>query len=236
MDRPRTLASSRLSASSLLPVTIRRQAHYQLTLLCYNLSMYLFAGLGNPGPEYQNHRHNAGFQAIDYLLTQPVFAGHQLKSDQTFKADYCKVTVQTQDTSQNGTSRTAKETEIIFLKPQTFMNRSGQSLQRIMQFFKIHPTHTFILYDDLDISLGQFKITQKGPKIHNGISSIRDTIGDDFYKIRIGIENRQNSQDGYRIPGETYVLQNFHADEVQKILLVFKLIYERITSDILRIA
>lgn len=197
--------------------------------------MYLFAGLGNPGPEYQNHRHNAGFQAVDYLLQQPAFSGHQLKSDQTFKAEYCKVTVQTQDISQNGTSRKTKETDILFLKPQTFMNRSGSAIQKVMQFFKIHPKNTFVLYDDLDIPLGQFKVTQKGPKIHNGISSIRDTIGDDFYKIRIGIENRQNSQEGYRIPGETYVLQNFHADEVQRIRLVFKHTYERITKEILRI-
>ncbi len=198
--------------------------------------MYLFAGLGNPGPEYQKNRHNAGFQAIDYLLTQPVFAGSSLKSDQTFKAEYCKVPVQKQHSSQNSSPQSSQQEDIIFLKPQTYMNRSGSAVQKVMQFFKIHPSQVYVLYDDLDISLGQFKVTQKGPKIHNGISSIREKIGDEFYKIRIGIENRQNSQEGYRIPGETYVLQNFQAEEVDRIRLVYKHIYEHITKEILRIS
>jgi len=197
--------------------------------------MYLFAGLGNPGPEYQKHRHNVGFQAVDYILSQPVFANHSLKNDQTFKADYCKVTVQKKTPTGQATENSGSEIEIVFLKPQTFMNRSGSAVQKVMQFFKIHPTNVYVLHDDLDISMGQLKITQKGPPIHNGISSIKQTIGDEFYKIRIGVENRQNSQEGYRIPGETYVLQNFQPEEAQTLQTVFKTIFDRVNTEILRI-
>jgi PTH1 family peptidyl-tRNA hydrolase len=172
--------------------------------------MYLFVGLGNPGTDYAKHRHNVGFQCIDFLTSTPLFSS-EIKKEPKFKGEY------------------AKTEEVILLKPQTFMNRSGDSVQRVMQFFKIKPADVYIIHDDLDIPVGQFKITLKGPPIHNGISSISGAIGNEYNKVRVGIENRLPTKEnnGVRIPGEAYVLQDFTAEEAKQMTEVFKSIAER---------
>lgn len=175
--------------------------------------MYLFIGLGNPGPTYAHHRHNVGFMAIDRLITDTVPEGQTPQIVHNFDAEYCKLG------------------EFVFAKPQTFMNRSGKAVQKLMQFFKVQPEHVFVFHDDLDIPLGSFKVTQKGPKIHNGIASTTQAIGDNYFKVRIGIENRDPQN---RLPGEAFVLQNFSVDEQPVLKTMLAEISRRITSDIMK--
>lgn len=173
--------------------------------------MKLLIGLGNPGPQYVNNRHSVGFHLVDFILAQPAFKAYTLKNDQQFHSEVVKVS-----------------NDLIIAKPQTFMNRSGKAVQSLMQHYKIHVEDVYIIHDDLDIALGAFKITQRGPQIHNGLASIREAVGDGFWKIRIGIENRDPSN---RLPGEAYVLQDFLPEEVQVTQEVFK----KVSHDILKI-
>lgn len=110
-------------------------------------------------------------------------------------------------------SEVVKREKWIILKPQSYMNRSGEEVSRAAHFYKIDPENIFVAHDDLDIPLGKFKIQKgTGPKLHNGISSIEKLLGEkDFWRVRIGVENRGEN----RVSGESYVLQNFTPEERQ---------------------
>jgi PTH1 family peptidyl-tRNA hydrolase len=116
----------------------------------------------------------------------------------------------------------------IFLKPQTFMNLSGQSVQKVAAFYKITPDNIFVAHDDLDIPIGKFKLNiATGPKLHNGLSSIEERFDTkDFWRIRIGVENRPT--DDYRLHGDTYVLQIFNPNEQAMLPDVFQTIFQRL--------
>ncbi|MCX7996677.1 MAG: aminoacyl-tRNA hydrolase [Patescibacteria group bacterium] len=174
--------------------------------------MYLLVGLGNPGSEYASNRHNVGFHFVDFVLSQPGIAEKAKKLGNSCNGEAFRVG------------------NTVFLKPDTFMNRSGHAVAKAMRYFKIRPDRVFVALDDLDIPLGMSKVTFKGPKIHNGLSSIRDTIGDAFMKIRIGIENRPSE---FRIPGESYVLQNFTAEERKALEPVFAKLWAQLSRAIL---
>lgn len=99
-----------------------------------------------------------------------------------------------------------------FLKPQTFMNASGQAVAKIKNFYKIDTQDIYLIHDDLDIKLGEYKIQLGvGPKVHNGVDSVENELGTkDFWRIRIGVDNREREN---RIKGEDYVLQDFMKEE-----------------------
>lgn len=174
--------------------------------------MKLLIGLGNPGPQYKYNRHNIGFQLVDFILSQPAYTSQIIKTDQQFNAHVIKLN------------------NLIIAEPQEFMNRSGNATQKLMQFYKILPEDTYVAHDDLDIAIGKYKIIQRGPQIHNGIASIKETVGDTFWKIRIGIENRDPQN---RLPGEAYVLQDFTQEETKTIQATFKEIVAQLTPLIL---
>lgn len=119
-----------------------------------------------------------------------------------------------------------KHEKWIILKPQNYMNRSGEEVSKTAHFYKIEPEDIFVAHDDLDIPLGKFKIQKgTGPKLHNGISSIEQLLGtNDFWRIRIGVENRGDN----RISGEVYVLQDFTNEERQTITSLFPEISTRL--------
>ncbi len=100
------------------------------------------------------------------------------------------------------------------------MNESGKFVAEKFNFFKISPDDLYIVHDDLDISLGQYKIQKgTGPKVHNGVNNIEEVLGTkDFWRIRIGVDNREPQN---RILGEDYVLQNFNNDELISLNKVF---------------
>lgn len=103
--------------------------------------------------------------------------------------------------------------DVILFKPQKFMNRSGVEVKRWLRGkWKDRILPLYVAHDDLDIPLGKFKISRKGPKVHNGLKSIYEQLGTkDFWHIRIGIDNRMNT--GFSGTGEDYVLQNFRPEE-----------------------
>lgn len=108
------------------------------------------------------------------------------------------------------------------------MNRSGEAVVRLMQFYKIIPENVTVIHDDLDIEIGKYKISiGKGPKQHNGITSVEQKIGKQFRRVRIGVENRNPDN---RIPGEAYVLQNFTSAEHQLLEPVFSTLFSQYLS------
>jgi len=132
--------------------------------------MLLLVGLGNPGAQYKNHRHNVGFMALDAITERHSFASPR-KRFQGLTAD--------------GTIAGEK---IIALKPATFMNDSGQSVGAAMRFYKLQPSDVYVLYDEVDLAAGKLRVkTGGGAAGHNGIRSIDSQIGANFHRIRIGI-------------------------------------------------
>lgn len=133
--------------------------------------MYLIVGLGNPEEEYSKTRHNMGFNTINKLSQQYNIDVKQNK----FQALY-------------GSGIIEKE-KVILLKPQTYMNLSGNSVKEVVDFYKIEKEKILVIYDDMDIEPGKIKIRKKGSSGgHNGIKSIIQMIGtEDFTRIRVGI-------------------------------------------------
>ena len=132
----------------------------------------LFVGLGNPGPEYENTRHNAGFWWIDALA-------QSLKVAPAMDKSYHGMVARTVVNGQT----------VWLLKPQTFMNLSGKSVGALARFFKIAPQETLVAYDELDLAPGDAKLKLGGSRgTHNGLRDIFDQLGTgDFWRLRLGI-------------------------------------------------
>ena len=180
--------------------------------------MKLFVGLGNPGDKYTQTRHNVGFMFADYLLD--VLNKDSSQQLQTFKQDklvHAHIT------------KLPQYDTCIITKPQTFMNRSGDSVKKALSTYTIDPINLFVAHDDLDIQLGKFKIQLGvGPKKHNGISSIEDSIQtNEFWRVRIGVDNRDGDRS---LSGENYVLQNFTDNEYLVIQQTFPEILQAINT------
>ena len=139
--------------------------------------MYIIAGLGNPGQKYENTRHNMGFKAIDHLAEKLGIEVNRAK----FKGLI-------------GEGRIGTE-KVILLKPQTFMNLSGQSVREIMNFYKIPEENLIVIYDDFDLPIGSIRVRKSGgPGTHNGMKSVVSELGSrKFPRIRIGIGNSDGS-------------------------------------------
>jgi PTH1 family peptidyl-tRNA hydrolase len=137
--------------------------------------MYVIVGLGNPGKKYDATRHNVGFETIDMLAKRNNIEVKRLKH----KA-LC------------GEGNIGGR-KVMLVKPQTFMNLSGQSLLDIVQFYKIDPQNIIVIYDDIDIEVGSLRIREKGSAgSHNGMKSIIYQLQtDQFPRIRIGVGKPQ---------------------------------------------
>ncbi len=161
--------------------------------------MFLVVGLGNPGTEYTNTRHNVGFIAADILSGR---YNNVWSYKSKFDAEIC--------VCEN------KFGKIIFCKPQTFMNLSGKSVQAISSFYKIPLEQIIVLHDDIDISLGKIKSKIGGGHGgHNGLKSIDSLVGQNYHRIRIGVGRPQHS----RHEVSNYVLGRFSEDEMSVINL-----------------
>ena len=133
--------------------------------------MYLIVGLGNPGKEYENTRHNMGFKVLNKLSEEYNIPITKSK----FNGKY-------------GTGIIENE-KVILLEPQTYMNLSGESVKPMLDFYKIAPTNLLLIYDDIDVDIGSIKIRKKGGAgTHNGMKSIVENLAtEDFARIRVGI-------------------------------------------------
>ena len=136
--------------------------------------MKIICGLGNPGKEYEKTRHNCGFMAIDALAKEMDFP--------LFEADG-KSLVSVKGTGKN---------KVLLVKPQTFMNLSGEAVAELLNFYKVPPKDLLVIYDDVDLPLGEIRYREKGSAgTHNGMKSIVETLATiDFPRLRIGIESR----------------------------------------------
>ena len=184
--------------------------------------MKLVVGLGNPGKKYRLSRHNVGFMTLDKISS--MMAGIDLHSENRWQ--YSK--------NANGEYNNFKinDLKVELIKPQTFMNASGKSVSYAVKKHKIPLENVFVIHDDLDIDLGEYKIVKgKGPREHKGLLDIYKKLGDkDFWHIRIGVDNRSKED---RIAGEDYVLQNFSEQEMVIVENVITEISERILEMII---
>lgn len=169
--------------------------------------MKMIVGLGNVGSEYERTRHNVGFMVVEKM------AGSGGWNNQ-------------------GKSETKKEAGVLFVKPQIFMNRSGEAVSELARFYKLDMDDVWVIHDDLDITLGEYKIQKGvGPKAHNGILSIEEQLGGNgFWRVRVGVDNRDEVSP--RMSGEDYVLDSFSVEERKILDGVIEKIVEEIKNGI----
>ncbi len=137
-------------------------------------NIILIVGLGNIGKEYDDTRHNIGFECIDDFAKQQGFPAWQKKAD--LKCHLSKQNI--------------GQSHVILIKPTTYMNESGQAVSAVAKYFKIANSKMLVVHDDLDINFGQIKTKVGGGSAgNNGIKSIINYIGEDFGRVRIGIKN-----------------------------------------------
>lgn len=160
--------------------------------------MKIIVGLGNPGAMYERTRHNAGFLALDKFLE------HSGKKTENY---HNKFQSQVWDFQVN-------DTKIIVMKPQTFMNNSGQAVREAMRFYKADPTgDLIIIHDEIDLPLGRMRlVTDSSAAGHNGVQNIFDQLDtQNITRIRIGIESRQSRAE---LPTDSFVLSPFTTEEL----------------------
>lgn len=150
--------------------------------------MKLFVGLGNPGDKYANNRHNIGFMLMDAVAQDYGFSSFRSKFDAEF------------------TEGRIGDEKVVLLKPQTYMNNSGQAVQKAAKFFKVEPKDIFVFHDELDIEPFKMRVKLGGGLAgHNGLKSIKQHLGTpEFYRVRMGIGH---PGDKNRVSG--YVLSDF---------------------------
>lgn len=157
---------------------------------------WIITGLGNPGLVYEKTRHNAGFMTMDYLAGQEQIQINRMK----FKAYCADVTL--------GGKR------CLILKPQTYMNNSGEAVVQAMQFYKIDINHLIVVFDDISLAVGKLRIRRKGSAGgHNGIKSIIELTGsEDFTRIKLGVGQKPNKEMNLA----DWVLSKFREQELEK--------------------
>ncbi len=161
--------------------------------------MLLLVGLGNPGPEYAKHRHNIGFMAVDEIARHHGFG--------PFRAKFQGLVAEGKISSR----------KVLALKPKTFMNESGQSVEAARAFYKILPEDIIIFHDEIDLVAGKVRVKRGGGHAgHNGLRSIHAHIGPDYGRVRLGIGHPGDKD---KVTG--HVLKNFakaDAQWVEKVL------------------
>jgi len=165
----------------------------------------LIVGLGNPGTEYKNNRHNFGFMALDSLSAHYQFEDWKSKLEGKFAA------------------KLFGSEKIILVKPQTYMNLSGFCVAKFKHFFKVSEDDIFVIYDDIDLGFGDMKLKQGGGDAgHKGVRSISQHLGTkNFNRIRMGIGRPSEKEDV-----SSFVLSNFSKAERDKNQILIKTLCE----------
>src|SRR5450631_1129600 len=143
------------------------------------LPLRLIVGLGNPGPEHQSTRHNAGFWFVDLLARRH---GGEFRDYRKYSGEVARIGI--------------GEEEIVLLKPTTYMNRSGLSIRQVRDFYKIPVDDIMVAHDELDLPVGSVRLKHGGG--HGGHNGLRDTIahiGETFWRLRLGIGHPGNKAD-----------------------------------------
>lgn len=165
--------------------------------------------MGNPGASYANTRHNVGFQAVD-LLSEAYGEG-EWKDQQKF---LCR--------SQEARIVTVP---VLLVQPTTYMNRSGECIRKLVEFYKLNPREqVLVISDDIDLPLGEIRVRMKGgPGTHNGLRSIVVTLGEEFPRIRVGIGTQPTGEDL-----ATWVVSAFSNEEQKTIGSTLKTLPEKV--------
>jgi len=180
--------------------------------------MLLIIGLGNPGEKYAGTRHNIGFEIVDLIQKEWEFSPFEF--NKKFNAEISQGTYNLQPTTYN----------LLLIKPQTFVNLSGEVIQKILEFYKLTPDDIVVIHDDLDIPLGKFKIaTDSSSAGHNGVQNIIDKLSTQkFKRVRIGIGEEVSGAISCRIDAHDFVLAKFSEEEREKIKSAESAILEEI--------
>ena len=151
---------------------------------------FLIAGLGNPGRKYRGNRHNIGFMAVDRLAQRHGITGNTVRN-KAIVAD--------------GRIPTGSSVRVLLIKPQTYMNNSGDAIGPLARFYQIPVERVLVVYDELDLPFGTIRLRDGGGAGgHNGMKSIINHLGQGFPRLRLGIDRPPG-----RMPAAAYVLQDF---------------------------
>ncbi|MBR3281379.1 MAG: aminoacyl-tRNA hydrolase [Clostridia bacterium] len=158
--------------------------------------MKIIVGLGNPGKEYENTRHNLGYKVADLLSEKLKIKINKEKME-----------------GQYGNGKVGDE-KVILLKPLTYMNLSGNCVSKFLNYYKVSPEDLIVIYDDIDIKVGKIRIKPNGnPGTHNGMKDITNKIGTkDFIRVRVG-----SGKPEFEMDLADYVLSNFKKEEMDDI-------------------
>lgn len=160
--------------------------------------MFVLVGLGNPGGQYALNRHNVGFMALDVIAHSRNFPPFKVKNNALV------------------TEGTIGSHKVLLVKPTTFMNLSGRALQPLVSFYKIPLNNLYVFHDDLDIPFGAVKMKCGGGHGgHNGLASLDQCIGKDYWRIRIGIDHP-----GHKDAVVSHVLSNFTKTEQESLITI----------------
>jgi len=191
----------------------------------------LLAGLGNPGKKYEKTRHNAGFLFVDFIFQkfreEFGFSDWEFKKSLNAEISIGKIDIpagQKENKHLNFLAYAKKlrcekihsgGAKFILLKPQAFMNLSGEAMKKAVKYYKVNLKNLLVAHDDIDFALGKYKIsTGSRAAGHNGVQNIIDQLGTkDFARIRIGVDDRKNK----KTPTEKYVLGKFTSAELKTI-------------------
>ncbi len=180
--------------------------------------MKLIVGLGNPGLEYQNTRHNIGFMTIDNYLNhiKDKFNLNNLIWQTKFKAEYLNVNINNK--------------KVLIVKPTTYMNLSGDSIIEFVNYYKIAIKDILVIHDDLDLPIGTYRIKKDSSSGgHNGIKSIINNLGtNSFARLKVGISSNKN------MDTKDYVLGHFTSEELNNLNTLYPL-FNNIIDDFLQL-
>lgn len=170
--------------------------------------MKMIVGLGNPGKEYENTRHNLGFMFLEYLENKYNFK----ISTKKFNSLIGEIFLNNE--------------KIVFVKPQTYMNLSGQAVQKVKEFYKIDFKDIIVIFDDLDIPFGEVRYKQNGSGgTHNGMKNIVQMIDTkEFPRIKIGIGNIKHENQDLK----DFVLEKFSKSQKEELNNIFEKAYQKL--------
>lgn len=156
--------------------------------------MKMIVGLGNPGKEYVNTRHNIGFSVVDYIAIKK---DYEFKNDNKFNASVCKTLIDGE--------------KVVIIKPMSFMNLSGTVVKRYADFFQVEAKDILVIQDDLDMEFGKIRVVYDSSSGgHNGIKNIIQNLGtQEFTRLKIGISKNKD------VDTKDYVLGKFSHDELE---------------------
>lgn len=174
--------------------------------------MYVLVGLGNPGQKYALNRHNIGFMAIDSIAATYNFPPFKTK----FSASLSEGSI--------------GDHKVILCKPMTYMNLSGQPVSDLIRFYKVTPNCVYVVHDDLDLETGKIKLKIGGGSGgHNGLKSLDQYIGKEYWRVRLGIGHPGRSPNREDLVSY-YVLSNFSRHDEDWLISVLRAVTEEVDT------